>query len=505
MSDLSPYSSKHNKAVITSLAELSIFDNVEEKAICLTEMEMGLLKKLIETAYWSSRWGKDDDMDFVQSWVARLDEKLSGFEDCEGSPVFDCDDVAACILSSDAVSLSLLNWHTETGAGGVGNPINALPDAALNANLLPDEFVCDNDHLYGMCVGIIEYINTVTVEVFQAIEVATNPIELSAEIIDNVPLAGAAASVLDVVAWIQNTAYEAYNLYWSQPVKDNLACELYCLVKEADGCEISFEMLWEMYTDIPDVSPPSPLASWVVWFAFWANLALEYTATNNVKVMSLLALSVIRWGGKFGGMILGIRSFPVTMQLLADDENPDWEALCTECPEPPTEWEHVWNFQTHGMEAWTILDHSVPPYTTGVYVPDVGVMCTHTVIGNGWHNMDVDELFLDESVPRLTGMRFGISILRGTWDQNSVYVNFRPWGRSAYKIYQGSCTDGQHNYYHDFGDAETANKISFMLRVADYEPNGQKPNGEGTIVWVSLSGTGSDPFEGRDTGEKGFL
>jgi len=344
-------------------------------------------------ALWKAWTGDDDERNIAVQQVMKL---LSGECDMPTG----CDDVADCIENSPETITALNQWFQITPDQASGTPDTPLPEDALDAELLPPGYTCDDDHKYGMAVGIVEYINSATTEVFQAIEILTNPIELSAELVDNVPLVSLTASALDVIAWIQNTAFEAYNLYWSDATADNLSCELFCLMQEEETCTVTFNMIWEVYTNIPDVTLPSPLDSWVVWFEFWSTLALSFGATDNVKVMSLLALTTIRYGGKFGSMVLGIRSLSTTVQLLADDENPDWASLCTDCNNV---WKTTLQFnEESGTDENTIYGAgNWVPYQGGVHVP-----------GQGWTGSDFEQA--EEDWRRGFNLRYVVTMPGGT-------------------------------------------------------------------------------------------
>ena len=97
--------------------------------------------------------------------------------------------MADCIETSENVTDALINYLTINNfTGGIGNPDEVLPEEIREENLLPEDFSCDNDHRYGAAVGIVQAIHDATAEVFQKIEVLTNPLELVAEIADNVPV-----------------------------------------------------------------------------------------------------------------------------------------------------------------------------------------------------------------------------------------------------------------------------------------------------------------------------
>ncbi|MCK5603069.1 hypothetical protein KAR91_14390, partial [Candidatus Pacearchaeota archaeon] len=220
---------KNWKAITIDWTALGGYDNLEIIPVCLTQRQVAVLKSLLIPAYWSTRWDNlTASADELDEFVTNIDNQLSG-NDCYMTNF--CEQVAACIAESSDVQENLVTWSVaNNGTGGVGDPDNVLPESVREENLLPEEFTCDNDHRYGMAVGIVQAIHDATLEVFEKIEILTNPVELAAEIADNVPVVEAAGVAAEVILWVQETAYELYIAAWSDVVKDTIACEIFCLM-----------------------------------------------------------------------------------------------------------------------------------------------------------------------------------------------------------------------------------------------------------------------------------
>lgn len=473
---------KEWKSTTINWESLEDFDDTVINKVCLTQKQVAILKACLSPAYWPTRWTEQtDDWDTIEAYVAKIDGKLDG-QECETMAF--CEDVANCIENSDSVNDALVAWNTlHNGTGGIGDPENVLPEEVRTANLLPDNFVCDNDHRYGSAVGIVEAIHAATIEVFEKIEILTNPLELAAEIADNVPVAEAAGISAEIILWIQDTAYELYNNAWSDVVKDDISCELFCLMQDEWPCHLDFSMLMEVYQDVAFPSPPAITDSWLVW-ANWL-LALPFTSNELiVKLCGLLGLLTMRYGGKFGAYVLGVRSLETTISLLADDTNPDWATLCLECP---PRWSHFWDF-TIGKDTWFLQGGY------GSYSPGVGFV-TYDYPLDEWFYRRMTDLTFPEAVPRCDRIVIHYYAEKGTFE-TATYgfpIYYPPEGDHTY--HNGYIVNGTNDRPHSFSLANLTN-VSVGFQVC---ANTVGFDGVAIITGITLEGEGSDPFEGRET------
>lgn len=269
-----------------------------------------------------------------------------------------CQAIADCILNSEATQAALIQFLADNGlSGGVGDPSAPISDGSLEENLLPDGYVCTDDKAFGMALAVVDAINEATTEVLQAIEIVTNPIEIAAELGDNIPGIGMIASAGDTAAWIQDSAKEGYDLAWSTVVRDELACLLWCEFKW--DCELSLDTIWDIYLGASEASPPTgvTLEEWLAWLVL-----LPFTAAlSTVATISLLGLLAMRYGSSFGDFALGIRSLEMVMQLAADDSSSDWSIVCDPCS--PT-WCYEWSVGLGNLSDWTAYNSGDGPRAT---------------------------------------------------------------------------------------------------------------------------------------------
>lgn len=322
---------QRNKAQLFDYARILEQADYPPSLHCLSATTKMLLLSVLDPIGWTKRYIGNADKVTVEEWKdAAMVELILG--QC-GDEL--CDLVATAIQECSGVQQALQDFAALQGwSATTGNPSSMLPIGVREDNLLPDSYECDADHRYGMALGLVEYIHSTTIEVFEKIEVITNPGELAAEVADNVPFWEIAASGADIALWIQNTMYEEYNSAWSDAVKDEISCELWCAMVVTGSCHLSLDTVFNVYLDPAFPNPPSVTDSAVTWLIWLFELALTEN-TLIVKVASLMGLLAIRFGGAFGEMVLGLRTFGTTVTLLADDVNPDWETLCDECPDTP--------------------------------------------------------------------------------------------------------------------------------------------------------------------------
>lgn len=281
-----------------------------------------------------------------------------------------CQAIADCLLNSEATRDALNQALTELGlTGGVGDPSAPLSETITGANLLPAGYTCTDDKAFGMALAVVEAINDATMEVLQAIEILTNPVEIAAELGDNIPGIAALWSAGDIARWVQNSAHEAYVLAWSTTIRDELACLLWCDFK--GGCSLTYDSIFGVYLAAANVSPPASikLIDWLAWL-----IALPFVASlSTVATISLLGLLAMRYGGSFGDFQLGIRSMETVINLAQYDSSSDWSTVCDPCL---ASWCHEFDFTVDDGGWFTGYD-ACRELFVGTYSAGVGWIATH--------------------------------------------------------------------------------------------------------------------------------
>ena len=382
-----------------------------------------------------------------------------------------CDAVRQCVSSGGQ------------GAGGGGNPQSPISESVRSADLLPDEWTCDKDYAFGMARAIVEHIHSATEEVFQAIEVLTNPLELAAEIGDNVPIASAATVGLDIIAWIQDTIYEEYVLAWSNATRDAIACDLMCIIME--DCSLNFDQVFALYKDIGLVDPPGEGADFNEWIDWLVAIPMGVNELV-VKAGGMLGLIAMYFGSAFSGFFrVGVYSFQTALVLSSDENSNEWIALCDDCPEIP----------------WTATaDLTIPAVMpdflsvqNGVFVPSTGVnalcvggndtVATVRLTADGLTN----NFFRVGYVNRVLGGNAGAGDTAGF-----IEGLYEPG--AGYKLLL-SQTFGQL----PIGDAGlewTGSEVLDDMSQASIRADHNGCGGSVTIVEIKVKGVGAHPFDG---------
>lgn len=453
----------------------------QHKSLSLSTIQLCItaLEKLEHISrYYTHNEETDIDQDVIDEWIGRAMTEL-----LETS----CASVAYCIENGDLTQEALEEFLREGGYNsGVGNPDTILPEETTAIDMLPDDYTCNNDHRYGMAVGVIQAIHDATIEVFQAIEVLTDPIELAAEIADNMPFVEVAAVGAEIALWIQETAYDLYNSAWSDTVLDELSCELFCEMAEESPCKVTFDMLWGIYTVNMPENMPSLTDDWYAWLNWFTDVMIENSSNLQIaKCGGLLGLSILRFGGGFGAMALGLRSLDTTIKLLGDDTNSDWGTLCTECPQT---WEHYFDFETGDEQGWTVQAGSNAYFSAG----NGWIGVKRDTGGGKWSTGYHIELTLE--VQQLTKIKGHFTLDKG-WYSSSPVVAALVWADPVAGSYEDwvdtALSEGAETVEHTFGEG-TADNIEHWVRCSRAAEFGD--HGSVTCTGITLYGNGSNPF-----------
>jgi hypothetical protein len=263
-----------------------------------------------------------------------------------------CDLVADCIENDPDVGDTIINILNEAGifpTDGDTPPKYLSPDK-LAANLLPDGYTCDNDHLFGMARWIVTNLHEGPLQLLEQIENATNQVEVLSILVDNVEGLSYIGSVVEMVAWFQDQLLEYYELAWSTTVYDELSCLVYCQIQPA--CAVSIPNILDAYEvaiqesfTLPVVLDSiSDLWEWQDALNFESAAAIATVASFHWIVIQALA-----FGSSALQYVAGIRSLEMVIALGANDTDGDWDLLCEECPDG---WVKTFDFRLGEQLGW---------------------------------------------------------------------------------------------------------------------------------------------------------
>lgn len=276
-----------------------------------------------------------------------------------------CDDVANCIETSETVQTALSGYLSENGySGGSSNgsePPIPLTPSRTQENLLPSDYTCDNDHMFGMSRYVVQTLNSGTEQMLEILEVLTNPAELISVFVDNFEATSWAGGGLEFAAWIQDQLIEYYNASYSDTVEDTLACAIFCQIK--DDCEMTLDDIIAAYEPLIFSTPPDTddwleILDWLISLTF--NISV-----NTVATFHYFILQALRFGGNALSFSAGLRSFQLIAQLGKNETDDTWLTLCDDCA---TGWCNLFDFTLSDQSFG--LTYPSRPY--GIYVAGTG-------------------------------------------------------------------------------------------------------------------------------------
>lgn len=428
----------------------------------------GALSDLGKPWTWRQVIGEDnsDAYTAAELWRAALQTAVYD-DDCEDT--VSCEDVANCI-ETDASTQSAIDTYvsnSETIIQTIGeNSFVGVPMPESKRNsVITGSTGCDNDSLFGSITAITDQLHRNNEDFLEIIQLTDNAAERVSKILKAIPLVNELPidEALDFASELCVELKENYDAEYTSTTRDEIRCALFCKALEDPDCELTFQGIIEVFNDRVGTAL-EPVNFFVELVEFL--LLGTWPGTVLVDVMHLLQLAVWQQASSWSG--ISLRTLQTVGLLGANDDDPDWSILCTDCPEV---WEHTFDF-TLGTMGWTVNagqyisgvgiqnNTSAPtPYTTdvsksitwgGAVLTRVRVACTSTIATSGG--------------------------FRGIYNEGFTNV------QSGYSSNTGP-------YTMDF------NPPTGTAPVTLYAQNSNQPAEGGTnvIVSITLNGTGTEP------------
>jgi len=304
-----------------------------------------LLVKLLSHGAAKRYWKGENSQTLLMAsnWEERvvtpLIEKLLAGDLCSTGGAMSCTDVADCIDNEEVVQDAIEN--SITGNGFSPNPdtnISPSPSPTLSEtskaeNLLPVSLDCENLPLVmGLARAIVKELHDSAEDFFEGLEYATNAAEAAVFVVENIPFAKPAASLLEFADWVLETMKETYQAAYNQDSEDELACMIYCHM--IDTCSLSINDLVSLYEDKGSITiPPGNDINEVLSFAIETSLSADII---TVAIFHYQILRLLAWGS-YGGFSAAYLRMIINNNVSAYDYSYD---LCLDCPpdETPTDY-----------------------------------------------------------------------------------------------------------------------------------------------------------------------
>jgi hypothetical protein len=297
----------------------------------LTPREQSLFLTAVAVAAWKTRWlNTPSDFADVDDFVGQSTEAII-------VPIDYCQKIADCIETSDVVRDAINNYLSSENLTGGNGSIGAdgeIPGSVSNDNLIDGSASCSDANAYAMAEGITDFVFDTVQQFFDLVDLATNAIELSADLLDNAPwfVAIAGSTLVEYTIWLQDTAEISWQVFDSPTERQNVACDLYCII-QANGCELSFDDLYEYFAG----KSPIPIAGNTLTDIV-ANLVNQSGASAVGNSSLALLFGAIAAGSRFMG-IGSVGQFAAWLYALKDDTDNNY-TLCDAC----SDWEETFNF-----------------------------------------------------------------------------------------------------------------------------------------------------------------
>jgi len=214
-------------------------------------------------------------------------------------------------------------------------PGRSLTPSQAASDILPpevrdEEGLCVADALWGACLYLVQSGNRAITDFFEVLESASNTLEASAIISQNIPAAGSyAASAAEFADQLLENFQEGYAAAYTEDYENDLACALFCAASL--NCELTPDMLnGIMVGRLPDATTFLTFQTVMVYMGTSLPVGV-----NIADAMFTIYFTALLFGQQFGEVV-GFRPLTDLMSLGADQLASDnWELLC-DCPDCAT-------------------------------------------------------------------------------------------------------------------------------------------------------------------------
>lgn len=243
-----------------------------------------------------------------------------------------CDQIAACIANDSGVQSAITNYLNGVGGGGVstggsaGAGANTTIIYTQNGTNIMDGGTCSNDNMYAVAVKITELAFETVNQLYQVIDQAISPLELATEVADNAPAVATAvpATAGDWLVWVQDTAYDSWQVFDSPTRRTEVACDIFCIMVD-NGCSLTFDDLFGYFANKTLTAIFNQTLEQVLLDMVDILLTDEVGWTSLAFLFSMLSL-----GAKVAG-IRDVGGFLTTIAAYIDETNNNWTLECDPC------------------------------------------------------------------------------------------------------------------------------------------------------------------------------
>jgi len=279
------------------------------------------------TYYWN--WQKDvadTRQQVVQNMLKMTLDADTILAVTEGVCVTDCDDILDCIESSLTIQEAIAKYSgsSNINSGTAENVTN------LSGELVDNPAGCDNDIIFGMCVQLVEFADRLIKDLFENLAAANLASVNVGYLISLVPVVESLPldEAFQLADKLVNDMEVAYLSASTQLLKDEIACDLFCLAQD-NNCVLTLEMVRDYFQDKANiVFTYTDVLSFLIDF-------INGTFVGNAVYygMNILFFQIFAFGGKFLDYLF--TDYLRVINSMYNDPNSDWTTICDDCP---TDW-----------------------------------------------------------------------------------------------------------------------------------------------------------------------
>lgn len=322
--------SNQARGTTTNMTKLASWDIDEylgysdnECIVCLTEKELYLLRNPLRQMEWSTRW--TSEIGTMQPDIATIAEVLA-FKMSGQNCIDFCQYMIDCINDPESgVSDAIVSV---VGSSSYSNYRDVAQ--SQNNNVLADGYnpTCDLDILFGQCLQLVSYMDSVNRDILEIIEVLTNRLDMLADVIADIT--GLDESAIDAgiswIAFIQDSIAENYDAQITQVYLEEIACDLFCRAR-VNNCELTPTILYNCFKD----RMASNISIQEIITETWIYLT-SGTWTGQ-EIADFMFYSQMALRAQLGKVVDKVAFFDINtrLQIYSNDPDPDWSILCDEC------------------------------------------------------------------------------------------------------------------------------------------------------------------------------
>jgi len=248
-----------------------------------------------------------------------------------------CEDLQECLQPLfDDLGVNIVQQIANLGQFGTPNPGQEMTPEESGTDIAEGTNpTCDYDILWAQSLALVQFTNRAIEDVFEAIESASNVVELT-DVIESLPLVQYVSNFLgidfanDLVNYYQEAVQEGYLAQYTETLEQELACAVFCAANS--GCAITVDLLYDVfYSRVIAIVPDNPTDA-LELLALLAGISIN--STTVVDLMFWFAWAGAKLVSFFISKTLAnLLSLQQLLNLAVNDASDDWIILCENCPE----------------------------------------------------------------------------------------------------------------------------------------------------------------------------